>query len=85
MRGRIVTQAHIVLGQVAPTPWISEAASHAVEGMPLDESVAEVAGIAAIQAALPLDGNHHKVQLAKVCVQRAILRAAGLPTGGLDD
>ncbi len=32
--------------------------------------------------ATPLAGNRHKVQLARVSVQRAILLAAGLETGG---
>ena len=84
IRGGIVEEARVVLGQVAPTPWISEVAAHALEGLPVNETTAEAAGVAAIQAATPLKDNAYKVQLAKVSVQRAILRAAGLPTGGMD-
>ena len=84
MKGDVVQQAHVVLGQVAPTPWISITAAHAIEGMPVDEATAKAAGIAAIQAATPLKDNEYKIQLAKASVQRAILRAAGLPTGGFE-
>ena len=84
LRGGVVEQSRIVLGQVAPQPWVSEAAAHALEGLPIDPITAEAAGIAAIQAATPLTDNAYKVQLAKVSVRRAILRAAGLPTDGLD-
>ena len=83
-RGDVVHQVRITLGQVAPQPWVSETAAHAMEGIPVSETTAEAAGNAAIQAATPLKDNEYKVQLAKVSVQRAILRAAGLPTGGLD-
>ena len=37
---------------------------------------------AAVADATPLSNNEYKVQLAKVAVKRAILRAAGLETGG---
>ena len=84
IQGGVVERARVTLGQVAPLPWASEAAAHAIEGMPVNETTAEVAGTAAVQAATPLKDNVYKVQMAKVSVQRAILRAAGLPTGGLD-
>ncbi|MCA9268926.1 MAG: FAD binding domain-containing protein [Planctomycetales bacterium] len=80
----VVRQANIVLGQVAPTPWISEAAAHAIEGMPVSEAAAEAAGQVAVQAATPLKDNAYKVRLAKTCVKRAILRAAGFSTGGFE-
>jgi len=82
--GNVVREARVVLGQVAPTPWVSERAARAVEGMPVNEAVAEAAGAAAIREATPLKDNQYKVQLAKTCVRRAILRAAGLPTGGFE-
>ena len=37
---------------------------------------------AAVAAATPLSNNGYKVQLAKVAVKRAILKAANLETGG---
>jgi xanthine dehydrogenase YagS FAD-binding subunit len=78
----VVRQATIVLGQVAPTPWQSAAAENALRGQPVNQATARAAGEAAVASATPLSGNGYKVQLARVAVQRAILRAAGLPTGG---
>jgi xanthine dehydrogenase YagS FAD-binding subunit len=80
--GSIVRDAKIVMGQVAPIPWVSAEAARALIGRPLTESNAEVAGVEAVAAATPLSDNGYKVQLAQVAVQRAILRAAGLDTGG---
>jgi xanthine dehydrogenase YagS FAD-binding subunit len=78
----VVTEAKVVLGHVAPTPWISEPAAQALVGWSVDENLAEAAGAAAVAEATPLSHNAYKVQLAKVAVKRAILRAAGLETGG---
>ncbi len=82
VEGGIVRQASIVMGQVAPQPWISDEAAHAIQGLPVDSAVAEAAGAAAVAGATPLSENEYKVQLAKVAVKRAILLAAGLETGG---
>jgi len=78
----IVQDAQVVLGQVAPTPWISPQAAKTLIGRRVDEQVAAEAGAAAISTATPLPGNAYKVDLAKVAVKRAILLAAGLETGG---
>jgi xanthine dehydrogenase YagS FAD-binding subunit len=80
--GGIVQDARVVLGQVAPTPWISGEAIAVLRGRTISAELAEQAGAAAVAAATPLSGNEHKVQLAKTAVKRAILRAAGLETGG---
>ena len=77
---RRVRNAQVVLGQVAPTPWTSTAAAEALIGQVVDSQTAETAGLAAVEEANPLSQNGYKVQLAKVAVQRAILRAAGLET-----
>ena len=77
-----VEDALVVLGQVAPTPWISHEAAQTLVGSTLDESLAEAAGDAAVLQATPLSDNEYKVQLARVAVKRAILRAAGFETGG---
>ena len=82
IEGGIVREGEIVLGQVAPTPWISRAAVAALIGQPVNEQTAEAAGLAAVTAARPLSHNAYKVQLAKTAVKRAILRAAGQETGG---
>ena len=81
-KGGRVAQAKIVLGQVAPTPWISTEAAWAMVGQEVNAETAEAAGEAAVAVAQPLSNNHYKVQLAKVAVKRAILLAAGLETGG---
>ena len=77
-----VRNAKIVLGHVAPTPWVSTPAAEALRGWMIDGTIAEAAGEAAVAEATPLSNNAYKVQLAKVAVKRAILRAAGLETGG---
>ena len=78
----IVHEARIVLGHVAPTPWLSSEAVQAVTGRKVDEQVAEAAGRRAVVNATPLSENEYKVQLAKVAVKRAILLAAGFEVGG---
>ena len=82
IEGGVVRDARIVLGHVAPTPWISTPAADAVRGWMIEETIAEAAGAAAVAEATPLSNNAYKVQLAKVAVKRAILRAAGHETGG---
>jgi xanthine dehydrogenase YagS FAD-binding subunit len=78
----VVRDARVVLGQVAPLPWQSPEAAALVVGRSLDAELAEAAGAAAVASATPLSQNEYKVQLAKVAVKRALLLAAGLPTGG---
>jgi xanthine dehydrogenase YagS FAD-binding subunit len=70
------------MGQVAPIPWISTEAERVLIGRPVNEQAARRAGQAAVVGAMPLSENEYKIQLAEVAVRRAILRAAGLDTGG---
>lgn len=78
----VVREASVVLGQVAPMPWISQEAVDVLRGRKVDEALAEEAGQAAVSRATPLSQNEYKVQLAKVAVKRAVLLAAGYETGG---
>jgi xanthine dehydrogenase YagS FAD-binding subunit len=78
----IVEQARVVLGHVAPMPWIAAEAAESIQGRKVDAELAERAGLAAVARATPMSRNGYKVQLAKVAVKRAILLAAGLETGG---
>ena len=78
----VVRQARVVMGQVAPTPWLSEEAASYTVGRVMDAATAERAGELAVRQATPLSQNGYKVQLAKVAVKRALLLAAGLETGG---
>jgi xanthine dehydrogenase YagS FAD-binding subunit len=82
MRGGVVAEARIVLGQVAPTPWLSREAAERIVGLRVHDASAEAAGDAAVSVATPLANNQYKVQLARVAVKRALLLAAGLETGG---
>lgn len=84
IEGGKVREAKIVLGQVAPTPVVSQAASELLIGKSVNETLAHEAGRAAIAQATPLSNNDYKVQLAEVAVARAILKAAQLPTGGFE-
>ena len=81
--GGMVEEANIVMGHVAPTPWFSHEAADLLRGFAITEALADAAGAAAVAHATPLSHNEYKVQLAKTAVKRAILRAAGLETGGL--
>jgi xanthine dehydrogenase YagS FAD-binding subunit len=76
MNGSTVSKARVVLGHVAPTPWPSPEAEEALAGKSADAETAAAAGSAAVAKALPLSMNKYKVQLARVAVKRAILRAA---------
>jgi xanthine dehydrogenase YagS FAD-binding subunit len=65
------------MGYVAPVPWISPEAAQALSGKSVTDETAKSAGDAALQNATPLTHNGYKVQLARVAVKRAILKAAG--------
>lgn len=80
----VVQDARVVLGQVAPTPWVSSRAAQALRGRTLNEQTADAAGHAAVSGATALSRNEYKIQLAQVAVRRAVLKAAGLDTGGLE-
>jgi xanthine dehydrogenase YagS FAD-binding subunit len=76
--GGKAANVRVVLGHVAPTPHIAEAAAKALEGKEVTEATAEAAGKAAATGANPLSGNAYKVRLVEVAVKRAILLAAGV-------
>jgi xanthine dehydrogenase YagS FAD-binding subunit len=73
-----VSEARVVLGQVAPVPWVSAEAAAALQGNRMDAALAARAGEAAVQKAFALEKNRYKVQLAKVAVKRALIAAAGI-------
>lgn len=82
MVGSIVQRAHLTLGQVAPTPWAADAAARLLVGQMVSRPLAERVGRLAVHGAMPLSHNQYKIDLAAVAAKRAILQAAGLPTGG---
>jgi xanthine dehydrogenase YagS FAD-binding subunit len=77
MDGSNVQSARIVMGYVAPVPWISSEAAQSLVGKSVNNQTAKAAGEAALQQASPLAHNAYKVQLARVAVKRAIMKAAG--------
>lgn len=77
MNGATVQSARIVMGYVAPMPWPSPEAEQALVGQEVNETTAQKAADAAVKNARPLSHNAYKVQLARVAVKRAILKAGG--------
>ena len=73
--GGIIRSAKIVLGHVAPTPWIAHEAAKWLVGQPLTADIAETAGRMALAKATPLSHNDYKVQMAETAVKRALLKA----------
>ena len=78
MSGNTVKAARVVLGAVAPVPWVSEEAAQALVGKSISEQTADAAGQAAVSKAKALSHNGYKIQLTRVAVKRAILKAAGM-------
>jgi xanthine dehydrogenase YagS FAD-binding subunit len=76
--GAKATGVKIVLGHVAPTPIIAEAAARALENRAITDATATAAGRAAAEGAKPLNQNGYKVRLVEVAVKRALLVAAGM-------
>jgi xanthine dehydrogenase YagS FAD-binding subunit len=76
MSGNKVRAARIVLGHVAPIPWVSAEAPSALLNMALTEETANAAGVVAIKPAKSLSRNGYKIRLAQVAVKRALLQAA---------
>lgn len=75
---KTVAHARVVLGHVAPIPWVSQEAAQVLEGKTITEATADLAAKAAVAKAKSLGRNAHKIQLARIAVKRAILRAGGI-------
>ncbi len=82
MDGNTIKRARVVLGHVAPIPWISPEAAQTLVGKSISPDTAMAAANAAVAQAKPLSHNKYKITLAKVAVKRAILQAAGQSSGG---
>ncbi len=67
------SDARVVLGHVAATPWSAASAAKALNGSRLDESAAAKSAEAAVEGAKPLSRNAYKIQLVKAAVKRAVL------------
>jgi xanthine dehydrogenase YagS FAD-binding subunit len=79
LQGNRAGSVKVVLGHVAPTPIVADAAAKALEGKEVTEATATAAGeaAAAMDGIKPLAQNAYKVKLVSVAVKRAILTAAG--------
>ncbi len=81
MNGSTVQSARVVMGHVAPVPWVSAEAVQALEGKAVTQATADQAAQAAVSKAKSLGHNTAKIHLARVAVKRAILKAAGAEGG----
>jgi xanthine dehydrogenase YagS FAD-binding subunit len=70
--GGVVTDARVVLGQVAPIPWRSAKAEKTLVGKPVGAAAAETAGRAAVEGAEPMTDNGYKVDLVNTLVRRMV-------------
>jgi xanthine dehydrogenase YagS FAD-binding subunit len=77
MDGPLVKRARVVLGQVAPLPWVAVDAQRFLEGKAIDPGVIREAAQAALHGAKALSRNRYKIQLAEVAVRRALRAAVG--------
>jgi len=77
MDGGTVKSARIVMGAVAPTPWIPADAAAFLAGKEVKEDTASVAAQKSVEGAKALKNNSHKIRLAQIAVKRALLKAAG--------
>ena len=82
MNGDTVKSARVVLGHVAPVPWVSPEAEQALVGKAITPDTAMAAANAAVAKAKPLSRNKYKITLTKAAVKRAVLNAASGRAGG---
>ena len=68
--------ARIVLGQVSPVPYRSEAADKFLEGKNLDDAVASKAADLLLEGATPFQHNAYKVPLAHALIRRTLRKLA---------
>ena len=73
MEAGVVSNARIVLGGVAPTPYRALAAEEALKGKPITESIALTAAQAAVAEAAPLGMNGYKVPITRSLVKKVIM------------
>ena len=83
MDGDTVKSARVVLGHVAPIPWISNEAADALVGKTVTPDTAMAAANAAVAKAKPLSRNKYKITLTKAAVKRAVQNAAAGSAGGV--
>lgn len=70
----VVSDARIVLGGVAPVPMRRSRAESYIIGKAVTEETAETAAEIALEEAVPLEHNAHKVEIAKSLIKTALMR-----------
>ncbi len=70
--GKTVSDASIVLGGVAPMPWVVEDAPGLLNGKQVDPELLDTLADAAVREAEPLAQNGYKVPLTRTLVKRAV-------------
>jgi len=73
MNGEKCKKAKIVLGAVAPVPFVSEEAAETIKGQEINKETATAAGKAAMVSATPLSQNAYKVPIFETIIKRALL------------
>ncbi|MFY0522625.1 FAD binding domain-containing protein [Archangium gephyra] len=76
MDGKVIRQASIAMGWVAPTPRRSAEAEKLLVGKTLNEELARQAAKAAVSGATPLSKNAYKVPVLEAVIRRTVLAAA---------
>lgn len=76
LENKVVKDARIVLGAVAPIPWRSKKAEDAILGKTLDDAAVLAAARGAIVGAAPLSDNGYKVSLVQTLLRRTLLSLA---------
>jgi len=74
---KIVTEARVVLGGVAPIPWRVPKAEEALIGKTMTSEVLSTAARIALEGAKPLEKNAYKIPLTQTLVRRALAKAGG--------
>ncbi len=72
LRDGVVSDASVVLGGVATTPWRARRAEESLKGGTLSREALEAAASLAVEGARPLGRNGYKVPLARNLVVRAL-------------
>ncbi|MFN2579042.1 MAG: xanthine dehydrogenase family protein subunit M [Pyrinomonadaceae bacterium] len=75
---KVVTDARIVLGGVAPIPWRVAKAEAALVGKTMDADLLSNVAKIALQGAAPLAKNSYKIPLTQTLVRRALARVGGV-------
>ena len=73
MSGEVCNEIRIVLGGIAPFPYVASKAGEALRGKRLKEELISGAAEASIEGARPLPMNGYKVDLIKALVKRALM------------